>query len=444
MNMRFVRGKSAFFAILAGALLLISAACSSQPKDAQIIGDVVTRLQRDAGITNKNIAVMSDKGVVTLNGTAANENERLAASNDAAKVEGVRTVVNNLTVAPPAPQPEVATAEPKPSSAPVAEKPVEAASNRQKPTAAHAKSQKKSDPPSTANDNSGGMPNNNTGIVYTSSTPTGTSANTSSTTSTTASSTAANAAPAQSDRVLIPPPPLPVKMITIESGTSLSVRLTEPIDTSRNHQGDMFNATLDSPVYSDGQVAIPAGASVQGQIVEIQDSGHFTGRAQLGLELTSVAVNGRRYQLQTSKYTKEGSSQGTRTAKSVGTGAALGALIGAIAGGGKGAAIGAGVGAAGGGGVQAARGTQPVRLGSEARLNFRLESPLSVSPSSSIDRGNTNSVNDSAYNQAPPPHSNDTYSNDEPTSVDTPDGDRPVLKRRPGSSSSSNGSNQPN
>src|SRR5437879_8027254 len=175
-------------------------------------------------------------------------------------------------------------------------------------------------------------------------------------------------------------------MLAVYIGTPLSVRLTEPIDSNKNHVGDTFHATLDSPIYVGDEVAIPSGASVVGRITEVQDSGHFTGRAQIALELTSLSINGRRYALRTNQFTQQGNSQGTRTAKTVGTGAAVGALIGAIAGGGKGAAIGAGVGAAGGGGVQAARGTQPVHLGSEARLRFQLEGPLSVAPVSSLDR----------------------------------------------------------
>jgi hypothetical protein len=237
-------------------------------------------------------------------------------------------------------------------------------------------------------------------------------------------------------------------MVTISSGTTISVRLNEPIDTSRNRVGDTFSGTLDSPIYSDGEPAVPAGASVQGRIVEMQDAGRFSGRPQLALELSSLSVNGRRYDLQTNQYTQQGNSQGSRTAKTVGAGAGIGALIGAIAGGGKGAAIGAAVGAAGGGGVQAARSPQAIHLGTEARLRFQLASPLSVSPTAAINRGNANNSwkNSSAtgsYSSANAPSSNDTYDDSAPTPADPPDGDRPVLKRRP-QAPSNNGSDQPN
>lgn len=421
----------------ASALLLLAAACSREKSDAQIIGEVSTRIQRDAQVPNKNVAIMSNKGVVTLNGTANSDAERLAASNDASQVEGVKTVVNNLTVAPPAPQlalePAKAQLEaPAPSAAKLIPPPARDASN--KPSAYHAKrsaSVSSANKPSNTSDNS---PVSNTGIVNTSPLPAPATTTTASSNSTTST---------KSDAILIPPPPLPVKMITIDSGTPISVRLAEPIDSSKNRVGDTFRASLDAPIYAGDEVAVPSGATVIGRIVEVQDSGHFTGRAQLALELTSLSVNGRRYSLQTNRFTQQGNSQGSRTAKTVGGGAAIGALIGAIAGGGKGAAIGAGAGAAGGGAVQAARGTQPVRLASEARLNFRLEGPLSVSPTAAIDRGNTNSdVNYSGMNQ---PASNGSYHDDYPSSDSnsSADSDRPVLKRRP-PPNSSDSSNQPN
>ena len=65
-----------------------------------------------------------------------------------------------------------------------------------------------------------------------------------------------------------------------------------------------------------------------------------------------------------------------RTAKVAGGTAAVGAIIGAIAGGGKGAAIGAGAGAATGAGVEIATAGQRVRVPSETRLTFVLDSAV--------------------------------------------------------------------
>ena len=424
--------------LLASVLLLFSAACSREKSDAQIIGEVATRIQRDAQVPNKNIAISSNKGVVTLSGTANSEAERLAASNDASQIEGVKTVLNNLTIAAPAPQPSAAALIPPPVDTSEAKLIQPPARSTNKPSASHAKEQattrsSASKPPtataSTKSTPDSNSPLSNTGIINTTPMPASTPNSTTS---------ASNSTASKSDAVLIPPPPLPVKMVTVDTGTPISVRLADTIDSNKNQPGDTFRATIDSPIYSGDEIAIPAGATVVGKIVDAKDSGRFTGSSQLALELTTLSINNRQYPIRTNQFTKQGSSQGSRTAKTVGGGAAIGALIGAIAGGGKGAAIGAAVGGASGGGVQAARGPQSLHLGPEARLNFRLDAPLSVAPTANVDRGNTNPINDTAYNA--PPSSNDTYN--EPAPVDQSQGDRPVLKRRP-APNSNDSSNQP-
>ena len=86
------------------ALLLLalglSVACSrsSAPDDAQIMGQVQTKLSSNSNLQGKQIGVQSSNGVVTLSGTVSSDFERTAAANDAAQVEGVRTVVNNLQI----------------------------------------------------------------------------------------------------------------------------------------------------------------------------------------------------------------------------------------------------------------------------------------------------------------------------------------------------------
>jgi len=78
----------------------------------------------------------------------------------------------------------------------------------------------------------------------------------------------------------------------------------------------------------------------------------------------------------TETVTEESSSRGKRTAKVVGGTAALGTIIGAIAGGGKGAAIGLGAGAATGAGVEILTKGQRVKIPSETRLTFMLDSAV--------------------------------------------------------------------
>ena len=83
------------------AALLSMAACKSHKRtDAQVASDIQTRLNADQAVHNKQIAVLAANGVVTLSGSVNSDTERSAVASDAASVNGVRTVVNNLTVQP--------------------------------------------------------------------------------------------------------------------------------------------------------------------------------------------------------------------------------------------------------------------------------------------------------------------------------------------------------
>jgi hypothetical protein len=171
-----------------------------------------------------------------------------------------------------------------------------------------------------------------------------------------------------------PPPPTMVSG-TLPAGTNLVIRMIESVDSETNRVGQSFRASLDQPVMVDGQTVIPRGADATVTLVDAKESGKLTGRADLTLSLQSVSINGRMVDINSQTINKEGSSQGEKTAKVAGGTAAVGAIIGAIAGGGKGAAIGAGAGAAAGAGSQVILGGSKVRIPSETRLTFVLDTP---------------------------------------------------------------------
>jgi uncharacterized protein YcfJ len=100
----------------------------------------------------------------------------------------------------------------------------------------------------------------------------------------------------------------------------------------------------------------------------------------LQLELTRLVIDGKDFPLISSDYNVQGKSRGADSAKKVGGGAVLGAIIGGIAGGGKGAAIGAAAGGGAGAGVQILTKGQQVKVPSETLLEFRLQQPVTVTP----------------------------------------------------------------
>jgi len=128
----------------------------------------------------------------------------------------------------------------------------------------------------------------------------------------------------------------------------------------------------------EGNVIIAKDADVYGRLIESRESGTFTGRSQLRLELTGIVVNGRTVRVVTEEYDMTGKSRGASTAERTVTGAALGSIIGAAAGGGEGAAIGAGVGAAAGAGSQTITKGDQIRVPSETLLEFTLQQDVSV------------------------------------------------------------------
>ena len=78
-----------------------------------------------------------------------------------------------------------------------------------------------------------------------------------------------------------------------------------------------------------------------GRVADVKSAGRFAGNSVLTLELTSLAVNGKTYNIQTNQWSRAGKGEGKNTATKVGVGTAAGAVLGGIIGGGKGAAIGA-------------------------------------------------------------------------------------------------------
>ncbi|HEX4485535.1 MAG TPA: BON domain-containing protein [Terriglobales bacterium] len=349
-----------FSAVVLLLVLGLAVGCAKAPNDAQISSNVQSKINGDSGLQGKQIGVQSDKGIITLSGSVDNDAQREAAARYASSENGVKQVVNNLSVAaaamapPPMDQPA-----PTPAPAPVPE-----AKPRPTKTRHH-----RDDSPGDKM-----APDTTTSI-----TP------------------APAPAPVAAAPVTPPPPPPPQK-VTIQSGTVMAVRLVDTIDTTTAQPGQTFHATLDSPLSVDGEVAIPSGYDVEGHVVDVKSAGKFAGQSILKLQLDRISVGSKYYTISTDQYSRQGSSRGKNTAEKVGAGAGIGAIIGAIAGGGKGAAIGAAAGGGLGGGVQAATKGQQIKLPSETVLNFTLQAPVSVLPAKGPHAGRPK-----LETQTPPP-----------------------------------------
>jgi hypothetical protein len=174
------------------------------------------------------------------------------------------------------------------------------------------------------------------------------------------------------------PPPTPRDPVELPAGTNLVVRMIDGVDSEVASVGQTFAASMDQPVVVNGETIIPRGADVVVKLVDAQQSGKLTGRAELTLALMSVKVNGKVVDINTQSISRESDSRGQKTAKVAGGGAAVGAIIGAIAGGGKGAVIGAGAGGAAGAGAESVSQGQRVKVPSETRLTFVLDTSIRI------------------------------------------------------------------
>ncbi len=352
---------SLLVSLILAIILGLGTGCAKKPDDAKISSDVQGKFSQDSGLSSKQLSVQANNGVVTLAGTVDNDAQREAASRQAASVPGVKTVVNNLQVGNASTTAAVAA----PATEPAAATPAASVPPDKPKSGVRKKSSK-----ARASEDSGAAGNS----------ANDSNANQMSASDQPAPDTASQAPPDAQDNAAVqtPPPPPPSKKLIIDQGTQLTVRLIDPIDSEKNQTGDTFHATLNAPLTSDGEEAVPAGVELTGHLVDVKSAGKFAGQSVVVLQLDSLSSGGKTYSLQTDQYRKQGSSRGKNTAEKVGGGAIIGGIIGAIAGGGKGAAIGTAAGAGVGGGVQAATKGQQIKLPSETVLNFTLQAPITV------------------------------------------------------------------
>jgi BON domain-containing protein len=339
--------------MLRGTLLLSALSLSflfafacNKPSDDDVATSIKAKLYSEPLLKSASVDVTAKDGIVTLSGQVPDDSARLAAQHIAATTPGVKTVVDQTTMAPP---PPAITAEnfAPPTHRPPA-RPARTPSKPAPPPPAPAATP--SPAPVPAQD-----PAPTPGPLH-------------------------DPAPEKPSAPAPPPPPPPPQPITvaIPEGTILTVRTIDAIDSSVNRPGQSFRASLDAPIVVGDRVVIPKGLNVYLKLIDASSAGKFKGRSELTVSLDNFTYQGRTYQIASSDVQEKGGSRGKRSAEVIGGGAVLGAIIGGLAGGGKGAAIGAGAGAGTGAVVQAVTHGEKVKIASETRLDFTLHDPVSV------------------------------------------------------------------
>ena len=166
--------------------------------------------------------------------------------------------------------------------------------------------------------------------------------------------------------------------VTVAPGSILRIRINQGLNSNHIQPGAGFSGTVLTDIVAGGQVAIPRGATVSGEVVGAKKAGDFKGQGQLALQIDSVTLGGQIYPLETQVWSATGQDKtGGTVGNTVGT-SALGAIVGGIFGGGAGAAVGAGVGAGVGLAGSAATPRGQVIIPPETVLTFQIAAPATV------------------------------------------------------------------
>jgi serine/threonine protein kinase len=80
----------------------------------------------------------------------------------------------------------------------------------------------------------------------------------------------------------------PRGMLTLATGTAMTVLIPTSISTSTHRRGQAFFAALKDPLIVGSETIATAGALVEGQIEDAEQGGRFGGRAQLVIRLTRL------------------------------------------------------------------------------------------------------------------------------------------------------------
>src|SRR6266850_861840 len=65
--------------------------------------------------------------------------------------------------------------------------------------------------------------------------------------------------------------------VTIPAGQSLLVRMIDGVDSSKNHVGDVFHASLETDLMVNDTIVARKGTDVYGRLAEAKEAGHISG-----------------------------------------------------------------------------------------------------------------------------------------------------------------------
>jgi Zn-dependent protease with chaperone function len=164
---------------------------------------------------------------------------------------------------------------------------------------------------------------------------------------------------------------------TVPSGTVLKVSFLQTLSSASSQPDERFTAEIVEPVLVNGRVAIAAGSTISGRVVDVQPAKRFGGRAQLNLEFTSLRLSsGKESPISASFHGQ--AEEKSKDAVVIGGAAAGGAILGRILGDDEDDAVrGAILGGAIGTGIAAKNRGEEVTLPEGIAVEIQLDTPFS-------------------------------------------------------------------
>jgi hypothetical protein len=163
--------------------------------------------------------------------------------------------------------------------------------------------------------------------------------------------------------------------VDIPEGTTIQLRLEDPLSSKTARPEDRVVATVVDPVYGDrtgARAAIPAGTPVRGVVQDVQAAERPAKGGRMDLAFNQLLLGDDTVRMDARVVDMK---QGGLNKRSAGLGAVVGGVLGAVLDGAKGAVVGA---ILGGGGAVVATSGNDVELPAGTLLTVRLERPLRV------------------------------------------------------------------
>jgi hypothetical protein len=189
--------------------------------------------------------------------------------------------------------------------------------------------------------------------------------------------------------------PLRGRISTIPKGTTMMVKLDQPISSFSSNLGDAISATLENDIYANDTVIVPAGSEVLGQVSNVNRAGKLGRHGEIDVRFFSIKTpDGVVVPIRAHVVTKDetGVLKGNSyamdvfkgvgiTAGATGVGAALGvasgSLLGAVT---SGVLFGTAMGGIAGASYALMRQGKDVIIPSGARISIVSDQPTSTTP----------------------------------------------------------------